>query len=252
MRSAKLRRTWEGSRCAKFLLLVTSHGIEPGVHEAIRWAEGSLFREEDACQSTTTFEGVCVPFFYISNSSQVLHRLSERSTDIKDKLRPSIVYLQKLGPEYLDIIFKFSRWVFERDADMAFEVCHILFVESHWHNTQIFLSEDVELPHQAVASYLESIDPKICAQYLEFIIHERHEESPVFHDRLAELYIKMTLMAKRRNENGECFYSDLPVGLSCWHVYRDTRGSIHQITEIFEHEWKDQRGETLRAAITNR
>jgi len=74
---------------------------------------------------------MCPPFFYVSNSSQVLYRLSEASADIKDKLRPSIVYLQKLGPEYLDIIFKFSRWVFERDADMAFEVCYVLFVESH-------------------------------------------------------------------------------------------------------------------------
>jgi len=62
------------------------------------------------------------PLLYVFNSSQALYRLSERSTDIQDKLRPSIVYLQKLGPEYLDIIFKFSRWVFERDADMAFEV----------------------------------------------------------------------------------------------------------------------------------
>ncbi len=77
------------------------------------------------------------------------------------------------------------------------------------------MSEDVELPHQAVASYLENIDPKICARYLEFIIDERHEESPVFHDRLAELYIKMSLMVKRRNEGGECFHSDLRFGVSC-------------------------------------
>ncbi|KAJ3573523.1 hypothetical protein NP233_g2376 [Leucocoprinus birnbaumii] len=117
---------------------------------------------------------------------QLLRDLSEKETDTEDKLRPSITYLQKLGPEYLDHIFQFSRWIFETDADMAFE---------------IFLSEDVELPHQAVANYLESIDPKICAKYLEFIIDERQEESPAFHDRLAELYINMTLTAKRRNED---------------------------------------------------
>ncbi len=68
---------------------------------------------------------------------------------------------------------------------------------------KIFLSEDVELPHQAVANYLEGIDPKICAKYLEYIIDERHEESQAFHDRLAELYINMTLSAKRRNEDSE-------------------------------------------------
>ncbi|KAF9448658.1 hypothetical protein P691DRAFT_668993 [Macrolepiota fuliginosa MF-IS2] len=117
---------------------------------------------------------------------QLLRELSERTSDVEDKLRPSITYLQKLGPEYLDHIFQYSRWMFEQDADMAFE---------------IFLSEDVELPYQAVANYLESIDPKICAKYLEFIIEERHEESPAYHDRLAELYISMTLSAKRRNED---------------------------------------------------
>ena len=39
-----------------------------------------------------------------------------------DKLRPSISYLQRLGPEYLDQIFKHSRWVLEQDADLGFEV----------------------------------------------------------------------------------------------------------------------------------
>lgn len=53
-----------------------------------------------------------------------------------------------------------------------------------------------------MANYLESIDPKICVKYLEYIIEERLEETPVYYDRLAELYISMTLSAKRRNE--EC------------------------------------------------
>lgn len=41
---------------------------------------------------------------------------------MRDKLGPSISYLQKLGPEYLDQIFESARWVFEQDRDMAFEV----------------------------------------------------------------------------------------------------------------------------------
>lgn len=48
-----------------------------------------------------------------------------------DQLHPSIAYLQKLGPEYLDIIFQFSQWIFERDTDMAFEVRNFSFVLSH-------------------------------------------------------------------------------------------------------------------------
>lgn len=41
---------------------------------------------------------------------------------MKEKLGPSISYLQKLGPEYLDQIFESARWVFEQDHKLAFEV----------------------------------------------------------------------------------------------------------------------------------
>lgn len=41
---------------------------------------------------------------------------------MKEKLTPSVNYLQRLGPEYLDLIFDHSRWVFEQDVDIAFEV----------------------------------------------------------------------------------------------------------------------------------
>lgn len=51
---------------------------------------------------------------------------------MRDKLGPSISYLQKLGPEYLDQIFESARWVFEQDREMAFEVGH---------DTALFLSD---------------------------------------------------------------------------------------------------------------
>ena len=43
---------------------------------------------------------------------------------MRDKLGPSISYLQKLGPEYLDQIFESARWIFEQDREMAFQVGH--------------------------------------------------------------------------------------------------------------------------------
>jgi Vam6/Vps39-like protein vacuolar protein sorting-associated protein 39 len=49
-------------------------------------------------------------------------RLSEKETDKQDKLMPSVNYLQRLGPEYLDQVFEYSRWVFEQDVDIGFEV----------------------------------------------------------------------------------------------------------------------------------
>ena len=40
-----------------------------------------------------------------------------------DKLSPSIHYLQKLGPEYIDQVFKYARWVLDTDQDMGFQAC---------------------------------------------------------------------------------------------------------------------------------
>ncbi|RDB25711.1 Vam6/Vps39-like protein [Hypsizygus marmoreus] len=117
----------------------------------------------------------------------LLRQLGEKETDVEDKLSPTIQYLQKLGPEHLQQIFESARWIFETDPDTAF---------------LIFTSEDVELPRQEVSDYLADIDPRISARYLEYIIEERNEESTAFHDRLAELYLGMTLMAKKRGDDG--------------------------------------------------
>ncbi|KAG6916169.1 hypothetical protein DXG01_008142 [Tephrocybe rancida] len=116
----------------------------------------------------------------------LLRELGEKEEDLEDKLSPSIQYLQKLGPEHLQQIFESSRWVFSTDPNLGFE---------------IFTSEDVELPRQEVSIFLAGIDPKISARYLEFIIEERHEQSPAFHDRLAELYFGMTISAKKRGDD---------------------------------------------------
>jgi len=56
---------------------------------------------------------------------------------------------------------------------------------------QIFQSEDVELPRPKVADFLETIDPRICARFIEYLIEEKGENSVAFHNRLAELYLKM-------------------------------------------------------------
>ncbi len=47
------------------------------------------------------------------------------------------------------------------------------------------------------------IDPTICARFVEFLIGERGEVSPMFHDRLAELYLRMTVNAKKGGDNSE-------------------------------------------------
>lgn len=68
---------------------------------------------------------------------------------------------------------------------------------------QVFTSEEVALPKQHVASFLESIDPKLCARFLEFLISERSEVDADYHDRLAGLYLRMVVQAKKAGTLGK-------------------------------------------------
>jgi Vam6/Vps39-like protein vacuolar protein sorting-associated protein 39 len=48
--------------------------------------------------------------------------LSAKETDPEDKVEPTITYLQKLGPEYLNLIFEGSKWVLSVDKYRGFQV----------------------------------------------------------------------------------------------------------------------------------
>ncbi len=69
----------------------------------------------------------------------------------------------------------------------------------------------MELPRNLVADFLEKLDPAICARYVEFLIGERAEESAVFHNRLAELYLNMTVSAKKHGDEGMSFVRTLRI-----------------------------------------
>ena len=53
---------------------------------------------------------------------QLLPSLSQNEDDVREKLQPTVTYLQKLGEEYIDQIFKSARWVFQQDQNIALEV----------------------------------------------------------------------------------------------------------------------------------
>jgi hypothetical protein len=70
-------------------------------------------------------------------------RLSEKETDMEDKLSASISYLQKLGPEYINQVFESSRWIFEQDHDMVFQVILVLFLRGSLLTMFSFLIQDI-------------------------------------------------------------------------------------------------------------
>ena len=60
----------------------------------------------------------CSSFSFLSPNSS----LSIRETDLEVKLQPAIRYLQKLGPQYLPLIFSHARWVLEADPNQGLQV----------------------------------------------------------------------------------------------------------------------------------
>jgi len=98
------------------------------------------------------------------------------------------------------------------------------------------------LPRKAVIEYLSDISPLLATRYLEFLIAERQEESQAFHDRLAELYIRTTLNAKRDNkqEDIEEQYGKLLKFLDTTELY-----NVGRIYGIISSE-----GESIRVFIT--
>ncbi|TCD70216.1 Vacuolar morphoproteinsis protein 6 [Steccherinum ochraceum] len=145
-----------------------------------------------------------------SEALGLLKELSEKETDMRDKLMPSVTYLQRLGPQYMDQIFESSHWIFEQDPEIGLE---------------IFTSEEAELPRHDVVDYLEMIDLAICTKFLEFLITEREEVSADFHDRLAELYLRMTIQALQAGdeEKRRAVYTKLLEYIDTTQFYRPDR-----------------------------
>lgn len=124
-----------------------------------------------------------------------------------DKIRPTVSYVQNLGPEYLDQILEATRWVYQHKPDAPYEVGDCSFKYSPYTknsiNFKIFTAELVELPRSKVADFLEDdLNPALCARYIEYLIEEREEVSTLFHDRLAELYLEMAVSARKKRDEG--------------------------------------------------
>ncbi|KAK8085960.1 hypothetical protein PG994_000934 [Apiospora phragmitis] len=101
----------------------------------------------------------------------------------------TVMYLQALPPDLIDLILEFAEWVLKRDPDLGMDV----FLAD---------SENAEtLPRERVLKYLSDIDELLEIRYLEHIIGELGDATPDFHNRLAELFIDV-LKAGGGDEHG--------------------------------------------------
>jgi tetratricopeptide (TPR) repeat protein len=124
----------------------------------------------------------------------LLKELANEEDDIEEKIDPTIRYLQKLGEDYLELIFRSSRWVFDIDPNRGL---------------QIFTSEEAQLPRPAIIDYLEQIDLLVCTRFIEFLIEDQKQTESIFHNRLAELYLEIVIHSKKSEEQRKSIYSKL-------------------------------------------
>ncbi|PAA51262.1 hypothetical protein BOX15_Mlig022540g4, partial [Macrostomum lignano] len=94
-------------------------------------------------------------------------------------IEDSVQYLQELGVPYQDLIFRYSRWIIERDPKEGLRI----FTESQ-------ADGDNALPRIEVANFLESSAPQLLTDYLEHcVLHcKPPDTSESLHTRLANQY----------------------------------------------------------------
>ncbi|KAK3304211.1 uncharacterized protein B0T15DRAFT_535805 [Chaetomium strumarium] len=164
----------------------------------------SLFRIPNFCDPDVVNERLVeqnrfnelVDFFYGKKLHREALSLLRKfgSPDEPDEAAPTlhgpqrtVMYLQGLPPDMIDVILEFSEWTLRKDPELGMEV----FLAD---------SENAEtLPRDEVIAFLDGIDIGLEIRYLEHIINELNDMTPDFHNRLVELFIRQ-LMGK---ENGD-------------------------------------------------
>ncbi|OIW25830.1 hypothetical protein CONLIGDRAFT_635597 [Coniochaeta ligniaria NRRL 30616] len=165
---------------------------------------GSLFRIPNFCDPEVVNEKLLehnrynelVDFFYGKKLHAQALGLLKRfgSSDEPDPAAPTlhgpqktVMYLQNLPPEMIDLILEYSEWTLRKDPKLAMDV----FLAD---------SENAEtLPRDRVIKFLGEIDVGLEVQYLEHIITELNDMTPDFHNQLVELFVKY-LKEKNRDE----------------------------------------------------
>jgi hypothetical protein len=95
-------------------------------------------------------QGISAHMFLLRLSS-----LSQNESDMREKLQPTVAYLQKLGDEYIDQTFKYARWVFQEDQNIAFEVR-----SKHQSLPEITHASPLSLRRSFNLRTLSSLDPR--------------------------------------------------------------------------------------------
>ena len=105
----------------------------------------------------------------------------------------TIVYLQSLPSEKIDLVLEFAEWPIREAPSQAMEI----FIGD---------TENAErLDREMVLTFLEQIDKALAVRYLEHVIDELDDTTPDLHQRLVTLYFERTKELNRDTDE----YSDI-------------------------------------------
>ncbi|KAI9871878.1 MAG: Vacuolar morphogenesis protein 6 [Pleopsidium flavum] len=155
---------------------------------------GSLFRITNFCDPKVVNEKLLesgryndlVDFFFGKklhrDALELLKKFGQaEESEVAPQLRGpgrTVVYLQNLPPEMIDLILEFVEWPLREDPELAMEV----FTAD---------TENAEtLPRDKVLKFLENTELIFAISYLEHIINELNDSNPDFHQRLISLYLE--------------------------------------------------------------
>ena len=155
---------------------------------------GPLFRLDNFCDPQVVKEKLYESGRYVDlidflhgkklhkEALELLKKFGQNQAD--DEVLPAlqgpqrtVVYLQQLQPELIDIIIQYAEWPMQADSKLGME---------------IFLAdtENAEtLPRHQVLDFLQQHNTKFAIKYLEHIIKEWNDQTPEFHQKLIDLYI---------------------------------------------------------------
>lgn len=109
-----------------------------------------------------------------------------KGTNVLSGPQETIRYLKALGAQHLDLILHFSKWV----MNTAPEESLAIFTEER--------APEDQLPPAKIFEHIKAHAPRIAVAYLEYLIFERGDKTPQFHDELVHMYLTtvMTLKAE--------------------------------------------------------
>ncbi|RUS27613.1 hypothetical protein BC938DRAFT_482993 [Jimgerdemannia flammicorona] len=135
-------------------------------------------------------------------SLELLSKLGQSNEGPLRGCMPTIMYLQRLGQEHLDIILEYSEWVLRTAPEEGMKI----FIKD---------AMDDQFSHARVLAHLEATSADLSIIYLEHVILELGDETTEFHNKLAGAYLDKVLQEMMEGSEGaEGEGNDFPSAIS--------------------------------------